>query len=264
MASVKDVFEFLDGFAPTGTKMDFDNVGILAGFPEKEVKKVLISLDITEKVIEEAENMGAELIVSHHPLIFTPLKRVIATEPEGARLIKLLRAGISAVCMHTNLDCAEGGVNDALAEAVGITAPFLPLEKFSSPQYGEYSLGRYGKLEKGMAMREFLPLVKERLKTKGLRYYDAGREVKNVAVVGGSGGSLLELVDSLGCDTLITADVKYDVFLSAVEYGVNIIDADHFCTENVVVKVLCDRLRGNFSELEIAVSKAHHQIIDFC
>ena len=119
MPKVNEIAAFLDEKIPSSLKEDYDNVGLLCGFPDKEVTRILVVLDITLEVIREAAEMNAELIVSHHPLIFTPMRKILDNTPEGKRVIELLRSGISAICLHTNLDRQEGGVNSALAAALG-------------------------------------------------------------------------------------------------------------------------------------------------
>jgi len=169
--------------------------------------------------------------------------------------------------MHTNLDAARGGVNDALAVAAGISVPGREAELLSKDGHlatGEaYSYGRIGQLEKPCALPKYLEMLKKSLNTHGLRYYDAGRDVHKVAVVGGSGGSELHRAISQGCDTFVTADIKYDVFLEAKELGINLIDGDHFCTENLVIPALAESFRVKFPQAEIAVSKRHRQTVDF-
>ena len=128
---------------------------------------------------------------------------------------------------------------------------------------GEFGLGRYGYIDNPKAMSDFLPYVKAQLNSKGLRYYYAGKKVSKLAVIGGSGGSEMELAVKLGCDTLVTADVKYDVFLNAAEYELNLIDADHFCTENVITPVLSKNLSNKFPEIEVRISKIHSQTVSF-
>ncbi|MCR4771134.1 MAG: Nif3-like dinuclear metal center hexameric protein [Oscillospiraceae bacterium] len=252
MRTVHEIFTLLDSFAPVSTKLDFDNVGLLAGGAGWQVGSVLLSLDITDDVIDEAKELGAELIVSHHPLFFS-LKSAASTDPGGAKLVELLSNRISAICMHTNLDAADGGVNDALAAALWLenAEPFEPEH-----------IGRIGRLPRRMDMSEFLPFVKNALKSNGLRFYDAGREAFNVAVGGGSCGGFLEAAVDAGCDTFVTADIKYDVFLRAAELGVNLIDADHFCTENTVIPVLAGYLRDSFPDLEVHISR-HGQTVRF-
>lgn len=249
MARVKDVFEELCRLAPLELQMGFDNSGFLFGIEQNEVKKVLLSLDVTPQVVEEAVELGAELIVSHHPLIFSPLKAVT-----DEKLLKLAANDISVISMHTNLDIARGGVNDVLMEALGASVE-APLD--------EQDCGRVGDLPQPMSMGEFLSLCKAVLKTKGLRYYDSGRPVERLAVMGGSGGDSLETAFQLGCDTYLTADIKYHQFLQAAELGMNLIDGDHFCTENLVIPVLAGKLQEHFKELSFTVSKLHHQIISF-
>lgn len=229
--------------------MGFDNSGFLFGRETASVTKALLALDVTSAVVDEAIELGAELILSHHPLIFSPLKSVT-----DEKLLRLAQHQIGVISMHTNLDIAQGGVNDALMAALG-----------AEVQGGldEYGCGRVGKLEKAMPMEEFLPFCKAVLKTAGLRYYDSGRQVSQLAVMGGSGGDSLETAYRLGCDSYLTADIKYHQFLEAQELGINLIDGDHFCTENLVIPVLAQRLRAAFPEIEFTISKRHHQVIRF-
>jgi putative NIF3 family GTP cyclohydrolase 1 type 2 len=179
----------------------------------------------------------------------------------------MLSGGVSAICMHTNLDAARGGTNDALAAAAGIIAEGGNAELFSDggflPDGTAFAYGRAGHLQNPRPLAEYMEMLKKSLGTNGLRYYDAGRAVYKVAVVGGSGGSALHHAVSQGCDTFVTADIKYDVFLEAKEYGINLIDGDHFCTENLVTTVLADKLRAAFPEAEAAVSKSHGQTARF-
>ena len=266
MVTVYNVFEYLCSIAPVEAKMDFDNVGFLVGCSDADASRILISLDITHDVISEALDVGAGLIVSHHPLFFS-LKSVTDSDVTGRKVVRLLAGGISAICMHTNLDAARGGTNDALAVAAGIAfesdPPGLLSEDGQLPSGGAFSYGRTGRLKSPCPLSEYLGLLKKALNTNGLRYYDAGKDVYNVAVVGGSGGSELYKAIACGCDTLITADVKYDVFLDAKELGINIIDGDHFCTENLVTGVLADKLASAFTEADVSVSKCHGQTVRF-
>ncbi len=262
MSTVKDVFDFLNGLYPVSMKMDFDNVGHLAGDSRDVVKKIIVSLDVTGEVISEAEKEGANLIISHHPLFFS-LKSVTDLDPVGRNVCRLIRSGISAICMHTNLDAAEGGVNDALAKAAGIKEPELLCVEGTDEKGKPYCIGRMGELEKEMPMAEYLVMIKKALGTAGLRYYDSGRPVKRVGVVGGSGMSQIQYALDSGCDTFLTADIKYNGFLDAREFGYNVIDADHFCTENLIVPVLAEKLRERFEDIEVSVSQVHCQTVKF-
>jgi len=261
MSTVKDIFEYLNNFAPCNYKMDFDNVGLLVGDKSKTVKKVILALDITTDVISEGVEIGADLIVSHHPLFFS-LKSIDNDDVIGSKIIKIIKNDMSAICMHTNLDATVGGVNDMLAGKLGLQdAQFLHIDKFENNV--PISIGRYGVLGQEMQLQDFLSFVKDVLKTKGLRYYNAGRPVNKVAVLGGSGGSDIGYALEHGCDTFVTSDIKYDVFLTAQEKGINLIDADHFCTENVIIPELRNLLNREFPNLDIMISEKHTQVIDF-
>ena len=259
MITVNDVFLALDRLAPVERKMDFDNVGLLVGRKGAPVRKILTALDVTDAVIHEAEEKSADLIVTHHPVIFHPLKSVTDGSPEAGHVLRLIESGIAVISMHTNLDAADGGVNDALARAVGLRNINLLTVDGTDSSGIPYCCGRKGETERPMTLPEFLRAVQKALGADGLRYCDGGAEVRRVAVVGGSGGSYLETARDAGCDTLVTADVKYDVFLAARELGINLVDADHFCTENTVVPVLAGYLQENFPSVPVIISTRHGQ-----
>jgi dinuclear metal center YbgI/SA1388 family protein len=262
MATVSDIYTRLAEVAPVSMKMDFDNVGHLVGRASREVRKILVSLDITSEVIAEAIAANADLIVSHHPLFFS-VKDVTDGSVIGGKILSLIENNIAAICMHTNLDAAVGGVNDALAQAAGLRDTALLNVEGTLPDGTDYSYGRVGTLEKPVPLVEYLRTVKTALGAKGLRYHDAGRPVYRVATVGGSGGSMLADAVSSGCDTLLTSDIKYDVFLDAKELSINIIDGDHFCTENLVTNKLLTLLRESFPDVETAISRVHGQTSQF-
>lgn len=244
MPTVGQIFARLQAKAPVETKMDFDNVGLLVGSPDWEVKKVLLSLDITAPVTEEAKELGAQLVVSHHPLFFS-LKNIGSLDPQGVKAMNLLTGRVAAICMHTNLDAADGGVNDALAAKLGIQ---------DAVPYEPDHVCRVGTLPEPMALPEFLKKTRDALSCNGIRYVDGGKPVHKVALCGGSGGSMLEETALTGCDTYVTSDIKYDVFLRAKELGLNLIDAGHFNTENVVIPVLKRWISEAFPEVEVIIS----------
>ena len=259
MAIVNDIYAFLNEIAPVQYQMDFDNAGFLVGDGGAAVKKALLALDITDNVIAEAVELRAQLIVSHHPLIFTPLRHATTDDLAGRKVLALAQHGISAICMHTNLDIADGGVNDALMATLGakVTGGLEPAG--TTVDGSALTCGRVGKLPEPMSMAEFLPYVAGHLHANALRYVDGGLPVERLAVCGGSGGNMLELAAAKGCDTFVTADVKYDRFLAAKELGINLIDADHFCTENVVIPVLQTKLQRQFPNVTFAISQVHRQ-----
>lgn len=254
MPTVGEIYSMLAEKAPPEMKLDFDNVGLLVGRSGNPVQTVLVALDITDEVIAEAMENNADLIVSHHPLFFE-LKSVTDGSWTGERVLTLAENQIAAICMHTNLDAASGGVNDALLATLGAT--------YADVLEPDSNIGRVGELAAPVALSSFLQTVKSALHGNGLRYYDAGREVQRIAVCGGSGGGDLELAFRAGCDTYVTADIKYDPFLEAKHLGINLIDADHFCTENVVVPVLHSWIRDAFPELNVIISQKHGQTVCF-
>lgn len=260
MATVKKVYQVLDCFAPFRTQMGFDNAGLLVGDENAEATRVLVSLDITLPVIREAAEQGAQLIVAHHPVIFDPVKSVLSGDPTGDKLITLIRNNISAICAHTNLDVAVGGVNDALAGTLELKDIEVFLPDGLDGQGRPYGLGRIGVLEEARALPEFAETVKRKLNANGIRYVDSGKPVRRVAVGGGACGSCLRDAWSKGCDVLVTSDVKYDVFLDAQALGISLIDAGHFPTENVVLPVLCRVIREAFPNLDIQVSRTHREV----
>ena len=254
MTKVSDIFSFLCGLAPLELQLEFDNAGFLVGHASAEVSRVLLSLDVTDEVIEEAIDCGAQLIVSHHPVIFDARKALTDEDVGGARLLRLAENGIAVISMHTNLDIAAGGVNDVLL-ALFDASPEGPLD--------EDGCGRTGFLQKEMEMSAFLALCKERLHTCGLRYYDAGLPVRHLAVMGGAGGDSVERAYALGCDTYLTSDIKYHQFLLAKDLGINLIDGDHFCTEAPVMLALAAKLSVAFPEVDFFQSLRHGQTVRF-
>lgn len=254
MPTVRDLEAALYDLAPKELAADWDNVGLLAGEPDREVSRVLVALDITEAVAEEAERLGAELIAAHHPVIFHPVKSLTARDPAGRLLTRLIRSGLSAICMHTNLDAARGGVNDALAARLG-------LEDFAPASEG--GVERIGTLPRPESLPEFLSRVDGALSPNGMRYADGGGAIQKVAVGGGSCGNFLYEAAAAGCDAFVTADLKYNHFLDAQALGLTVVDAGHFPTEDVVCPVLAQYLREKFPELRVEKSAVHQEAVRY-
>ena len=263
MATVKDVYRYLDEKAPFYSQSGFDNSGFLVGRTDKEVKRILIALDITESVVNEAAELRADLIVSHHPVIWDAPKSITDESILGRKLLGLLENGIAAICAHTNLDAARGGVNDALAARLGLSDTVL-LKTYGIYRDGtEYGIEQVGILQgEPICLIEFADLVKSLLGSNGVRYVDSGRPVHKVAVGGGSCSSSIKDVAAAGCDTFVTADVKYDGFLDAKALGLNLIDAGHYPTENLVCPVLVDWLKTRFPNVEVLLSK-HKEVFNY-
>jgi len=262
MPKVRDIVNYFTALIPPEMKMDFDNVGLLVGLNDEQVTKAVVALDITDSVIDEAIRYDAQLILSHHPVFFE-LKQVNDDNLIGQKVVKMLQNGISGFCQHTNLDAVRGGVNDALAEKLGVRVEGYLEGPQLTAEGKEYGIGRFGFLTSPVEFEDYLCDVKFILNSAGLRFHNAGKPVSKVALCGGSGGEYVEKAAALGCDTLVTADVKYHQFLAAKELGLNLIDADHFCTENVVVPVLAELLRRGFPEIEIRIAKSSAQVAKF-
>lgn len=262
MTKVKDILDFLETVAPGYMKMEWDNVGLLCGDEDQCVTKVMVALDPFESVCREAKDANADLLLTHHPLIFQAPNAVTTGTELGRSILFLAKNGISAVNAHTNLDCAPGGVNDVLADTLGL-ADVSVIAPVGTDQNGEpWGLLRQGTVQE-QSLADFLKIVKEKLGCNGLRYVDCGKAVHKVAVGGGSCGSELEAAAEAGCDTFVTADVKYNQFFTAREQGLNIIDAGHFHTENPVCKVLADKLQAAFPEITVVLSQKHTDCVKF-
>ena len=252
--TVQEILDYVNSLAPKHMKCDWDNVGLLCGRRDQEVKKVLVALDPFLDVCEEAAAIGADLIVTHHPLIFRAPKTITTDDTVGQCILFLASHGISAVNAHTNLDQAPDGVNDVLARTLGLDEIAVLNPEGSDEQGRPWGLLRTGTVAE-MELSDFMTLVKARLHTPILRYVDGGKPVRRVAVGGGSCGDGLYDVLVAGCDTFVTADLKYNQFWDAADLGLNLIDAGHFYTENPVCAVLAAKLRERFPEIEVVLSK---------
>lgn len=259
MVTVNDILAYMETVAPRYMQYDWDNNGLLCGRRAKEVKKILIALDPFEEVCREAKNVGADLLLTHHPLIFSAPKAINDESDMGRAIMLLIQNDIAAVNAHTNLDCAPGGVNDTLAAVLGLKDIKIVDPKGDAVPYG---LLRIGNVE-NQSLDTFLTHVKQALCCQGLRYVDGGKRVCTVAVGGGSCGS--DLMDAVraGCDTFVTADIKYNQFHDAKALGINLIDAGHFNTENPVMAVVAAKLRAEFPEIEVIESKIHKDCVNF-
>lgn len=249
MATVADILKFVETVAPPYMKEDWDNVGLNCGHMDRPVTKILVALDPFPHVCREAKEIGADLLVTHHALIWKP-GFITDANAQGRNTLFLIENGIAHINAHTNLDQAPGGVNDVLAAKLG-----LENVEIVNPQNG-IGLMRCGDVA-AQPLENFLATVKEQLDCDGLRYVDGGKPVRKVAVGGGScAGGMWEVL-AAGCDTFVTADVKYNQFWDAKESGLNLIDAGHFHTENPVIAVLAEKISAAFPEIAVEISKIH-------
>lgn len=241
MAKVKDFYGYLNSIAPFEMQEDWDNSGMLVGDMDAEVKKVAVVLDITHEEIKKAKAIGADLIISHHPVIFNPIKSVT----KGSVPYELVASSINALCCHTPLDIADGGTNDSLAELLGIevTRAYDPILRLGTvePTTAENLAGKIAKT----------------LNTK-VRYADAGRKIEKIAICTGAGCSLIEAAGEI--DAFITGDASHHNFLDCIQAGITLIAAGHYETEIVVVPVLVKNLQAQFPDIEIIDIKQENPI----
>lgn len=243
MSRVIDFYDFIDGIAPFETQESWDNSGFLVGSGEKEIKKVLLALDATEDVLNEAAEKGAELIITHHPVIFGALKEF---HPKNIAFLAAEK-GIAIISAHTCLDIADGGVNDCLADALG-------LKDVIKIDDGE-GLMRMGELEESLSCEELIKYVAGKLNVGGIKYTPTDKKIRKVAVCGGSGGDLYPFAIKAGADAFVTANIKHNQWIEMRRKGFCVLDAGHFCTENTVIEPLAKKLSANFGDAEIIVSE---------
>lgn len=242
MSTVFDLYSAIDQFAPFSLSMDFDNTGILVGDRHQPVSKVLLALDCTMDVVNYAKEIDAQLIITHHPVIFHPIKRV----NEDSVVYHLIRSQIAVISAHTNLDIAEDGVNDVLAQTIGLqNISGLELLDPAAQSY----LGRIGTLLNPISASEFAALVKESLHARSVKFADAGNKIQKVALCSGSGADCLKSALAVGADALLTSEVKQHEYLNAAAAGISIFDAGHFDTEDIVTETLKEKLAGIFPDI---------------
>ena len=245
MIKVSDIYSFIDSVAPYDTQADIDNSGYMIGDKNAEVKKILVALDLTVKVLEEAKQNGADLIVTHHPVIFQPLHSVMC----NTVVFDAIQSGVSVISAHTNLDIAENGVNATLIRTLGFnnyvnceSEPFLKIVE-TEP----------------ISSDELVKLVSEKI-NKHLQFNSVKKTVKKIGFCSGAGSPCLYASIKEGADAFITGEAKYNMFGDADESGILLIAAGHYETENIIVPVLADMLRKQFPETEITESKEKNPV----
>ncbi len=231
--TINELNLFLEERVPRSLSCPWDNDGLLCcPNPDRELRRVLVALDVTEEITAMAVQGEYDLLLTHHPLIFRPIKALEPSANVPRKLLTLACAGISAIALHTRLDALEGGVNDALAAALGFSSTeSIPCEDALS--------ARVIYLPSPLPLETFAADVKQKLGTSALNLADAGLPVQKVGLLGGEGGDFIRTVRAAGCDTYLTGRAGYHAMLDAAECGINVIEAGHFATERPV----CDYLR---------------------
>ncbi len=250
MTKVADAVRVMKELAPIELAESWDNVGLLIGNTEKEIHKILVMLDFDKQGMEEALSVGADMIITHHPAIMSKLDRI--TDP---LFLQLIENKISLCSMHTNLDSADNGVNQVLAETLGL----YDIE----PIDFDGIIGRIGYVDE-CTLGEFIQTLKLALDIEHVRYVGSKKNtVKKAAVLGGSGADFIPNAKLAQCDVFITADVKYHQAQMAYNLGVNVIDAGHFETENPVIYKIARYLRSNLDEVEVITSLRNKSYIKY-
>ncbi len=237
-----EIIEAVETYAPTELAEDFDNVGLLIGDGNRDVGDVLLTLDVDIEVAKEAKKLGAGLIISHHPVIFEPLKQINTSTPSGRLIMYLIENKISVYSAHTNLDTAAGGLNDLLAALIKLenTSPLLPLEN-------GMGLGRVGTLPAKMTVAELAEKLKQLFGIPAVRFTgDASDMVERVALCSGGGGSLVDAAVKSGAQVYISGDIKYNAARDALCEGMRIIEIGHYESEilaaDLFSKIISDSL----------------------
>jgi dinuclear metal center YbgI/SA1388 family protein len=257
-----DVYDAIDGLADFSTQEGWDNSGLLVGSPNDRVSRVLVALDVTHEVVDEAIALGCELIVSHHPVVFEPLKSV----PTDGVVYRLVQNGIAVISCHTPLDKCVGGINDILyglfKDPLSLNDDAQPIESSHGGSLGS-GFGRVCTTSTTLTHLQVAQTLKEVLHCSVVRYVPSDRPIRKVAFCSGSGGSMLEDVVSLGADVYVTGDVKHDRWLYAKDHRVALYDCGHFHTENVVVPYLRQYVFATVPNVEVYVAQSSHDVVRY-
>ena len=245
--TVQTVADAVNRVAPRRLAEEWDNPGLLIGDPSAEVKRIFVCLDVLDENISRAIELDAQIIVAHHPLIFHAIKNIRFDLPLGKKISRLIKNNLAVFAAHTNLDIAEGGVNDILAKKIGL----IDVKNFGDE---EFSLGRIGTLEKPMTAEDFARHVKKVLTADNVRLICAGDfPIKKVGLCGGAGADIIQKAKFFGAQAFVTGDVKYHEAQAAVENKIHVVDAGHFATEYPIVHVLADYLKDELKNFDVEI-----------
>ncbi len=251
-----EIIQVIEATYPRNAALDFDNVGLLAGRSEKEVERVYLALDATDAVIDRAIEYGADMLITHHPLIFSPVKKVTDEEFIGRRVVKLIQNDISYYAMHTNYDVLGMA---SLAEKILDIRDAQVLEVTCDSEGKPEGIGRVGNLEKPMTLEECSVYVKHKLNLGSLKVFgDMSRTVRRIAVSPGSGKSMIGPALEKKADVLVTGDIGHHEGLDAVEQGLCIIDAGHYGTEYIFIDDMKHFLENKLPVLEVGTEPVIH------
>lgn len=254
-----EITKHMERLAPLSYAYDWDNCGLLIGGKEKEIQKVLIALEVVPEIIDFAIENKVDLIITHHPLIFKPLKKISLDNLNGNMIYRLIQNNIYLYSAHTNLDLCFGGVNDELCNSLDLQN-IIPLERRIDTEQSNWGLGRIGELENELEFDDFVNFIKERLNAKHIRCIgDTSRKVKKVAVSSGAYSQNVYDAIRAGCDVLVTGDVKHHDAVDINYSDITVIDAGHYNTEQVVLEKLENYMK--ILDVDILVKRQEQEII---
>lgn len=254
MAKLKEIYDYIDTIAPFNRKMEFDNCGLLVGDLYVEVARAVVTLDITEQVIREAVKLGANLIISHHPVIFNPLKSLSS----GSIPYMLAENNICAICAHTNLDFAEDiGVNATLGRRLRLQ----DIKPLTYCNHLPFVLA--GSLASELEPESFALFVKEALGCSAVRFAAGNKPVKTVAFCCGGAGDMFTAAIENNIDAYVSGDIRHHEMLAARHSGLTLVDAGHFPTENIVIAPLTELLNEQFSGIKFSQSEVNRDIVTY-
>ena len=255
--TVGDVVRTIRSFAPEGVQESWDNTGLCIGDENSEVTGILVGFDCTQALVDEAVAMGANLIVTHHPLIFGGIKRILPSDPVGLAVIKAIRAGISVYAAHTSADKVVGGVSWAIAERMGLkNVRILDPDRAVSAGENEYGLGIIGDLPEPLTPEEALQTVKKAFGLSVIRSSqpEEGLLISRVAACGGAGTSLIEKARSEGAQLYLCGDVSYHHFFTPK--GFMLMDIGHYESEIDIVDILFSLIKKNFHTFAVRIERS--------
>lgn len=256
---LETMIEDLEILCPPGYAEKWDNCGLQAGSYDQEVRKVYIALDATGEVIQKAKESGADLILTHHPLLFDGIKHVTDRDFVGKRILEIIRGGMALYAMHTNFDVAV--MADAAADMLGLDQREI-LEVTGADEKGPYGIGRIGRLREAATLAETARRVKEVYSIPSVRFYgDPAMPVEAAAILPGSGKSEIDLALAGGADVMITGDINHHAGIDAVEKGIAVIDAGHYGVEKLFIPYMADYLKNHFPSLEICMEEQEESFI---
>ena len=245
----RDIINVIEEFAPLSIQESWDNSGLCVGSPDAQVTSVLLGLDCTEELVDEAIACGADMIITHHPLIFSGLKRITPEDQIGAAVIKAVKAGISIYAAHTSADKVIAGVSGAMAARLGLVNVSILDEDGDGT-----GLGVVGDLQQPLSAQEAVALVKERFSLKAMRTSrPLEGHITRVAMCGGSGGSLIKAAMASGAQLYISGDISYHNFFT--REGFMIMDIGHYESEIEIVEILFSLLRKNFPTFAVRITQ---------